>query len=177
MDGYDGNTGEGEIEGIKALQDESIADYTVNEENYEEQQAYLNICAEEAAIKQLTASTSSDPQEVDKRSIFVGNVDWSATTQELKNHFAGCGAINRVTILCDKMTGRPKGFAYVEFVDESSVSNGITLQGSILRGRLLKVMPKRTNIPAFFLKRGRPTRRPRVRTFPTYGHYPYHPYK
>ena len=38
-------------------------------------------------------------------------VDYSATAQELENHFHGCGSIHRVTILCDKFTGQPKGYA------------------------------------------------------------------
>ena len=52
-----------------------------------------------------------DAEEVDSRSIYVGNVDYGATPEELQNHFQSCGTINRVTILCDKFTGHPKGFA------------------------------------------------------------------
>ncbi len=37
-------------------------------------------------------------------------MDYSATAQELENHFHGCGSIHRVTILCDKFTGQPKGY-------------------------------------------------------------------
>lgn len=37
-------------------------------------------------------------------------VDYSATAEELEQHFHGCGAVNRVTILCDKFSGHPKGF-------------------------------------------------------------------
>ena len=42
-------------------------------------------------------------------SIYVGQVDYSATPEELVSHFGACGTIERVTIVCDKMTGRPKG--------------------------------------------------------------------
>ena len=35
-------------------------------------------------------------------------VDYSATAEELEQHFHGCGAVNRVTILCDKFSGQPK---------------------------------------------------------------------
>merc|ERR1719348_2971452 len=34
--------------------------------------------------------------------------------EKLEQHFHGCGSINRVTILCNKFDGHPKGFAYVE---------------------------------------------------------------
>lgn len=52
-----------------------------------------------------------DREDVDARSIFVGNVDYTATPEEIQAHFAsGPGSINRVTILLDKFTGHPKGW-------------------------------------------------------------------
>jgi RNA recognition motif-containing protein len=39
--------------------------------------------------------------------VFVNNVDWGATPEELQQHFATCGTVNRVTILTDKF-GNPK---------------------------------------------------------------------
>lgn len=51
-----------------------------------------------------------DKEDVDARSIFVGNVDYSATPEEIQAHFQSCGSINRVTILLDKFSGHPKGF-------------------------------------------------------------------
>ena len=42
-------------------------------------------------------------------------VDYSATAEELEQHFHGCGAVNRVTILCDKFSGHPKGFVIFFF--------------------------------------------------------------
>lgn len=38
-------------------------------------------------------------------------VDYGATPEEIQGHFQACGTINRVTILCDKFTGHPKGYA------------------------------------------------------------------
>ena len=56
-------------------------------------------------------SSREDREDVDARSIFVGNVDYSATPEEIQTHFAtGAGTINRVTILLDKFTGHPKGW-------------------------------------------------------------------
>lgn len=51
----------------------------------------------------------TDKDDVDSRSIFVGNVDYSASPEEVQAHFQSCGSINRVTILLDKFTGQPKG--------------------------------------------------------------------
>ena len=39
----------------------------------------------------------------------LAQVDYGATPEEIQQHFASCGNINRVTILCDKFTGHPKG--------------------------------------------------------------------
>jgi len=88
-----------------------------------------------------------DKMEIDARSIYVGNVDYGATAEELEQHFHGCGSINRVTIQCDKYSGHPKGFAYIEFADKDSVSTAAALDESLFRGRQIKVLPKRTNRP------------------------------
>merc|ERR1712127_301167 len=85
--------------------------------------------------------------DADNRSIYCGNVDYGATAEEVEAHFHGCGSINRVTILCDKFTGHPKGFAYVEFADKDSVATAMALDESLFRGRQIKVNPKRTNRP------------------------------
>ena len=71
--------------------------------------------------------------EVDARSVYVGNVDYGATAEELEQHFHGCGSINRVTILCNKYDGNPKGFAYVEFADKDSVDTAMALDDSLFR--------------------------------------------
>lgn len=72
---------------------------------------------EAAKLREMQASldqahrdlSSDDKEDVDSRSIFVGNVDYSASPEEIQAHFQSCGSINRVTILLDKFTGQPKG--------------------------------------------------------------------
>jgi len=91
--------------------------------------------------------TIEEKMEADNRSIYVGNVDYTATAEELEGHFHGCGSVERVTILCDKFTGHPKGFAYVEFADPDSVNTAQALDDSLFKGRQIKVLPKRTNRP------------------------------
>ncbi|KAI9209646.1 uncharacterized protein BJ171DRAFT_5177 [Polychytrium aggregatum] len=103
--------------------------------------------AQDASASASHAPSDANREEVDARSIFVGNVDYSTTPEEIQAHFQACGPINRVTILCDKYTGHPKGFAYVEFADPSVVHNALVLNESLFKGRLLKVTAKRTNIP------------------------------
>eukprot|EP01099_Mayorella_cantabrigiensis_P005143 TRINITY_DN4022_c0_g1_i4.p1 TRINITY_DN4022_c0_g1~~TRINITY_DN4022_c0_g1_i4.p1 ORF type:complete len:211 (+),score=51.86 TRINITY_DN4022_c0_g1_i4:46-633(+) len=102
--------------------------------------------------KEMGSAYPVNNKEVDARSVFVGNVDYGSTPEELQTHFQSCGAINRVTILVDKFSGRPKGFAYIEFVDPESVPNAMAFNDSLFRGRQIKVTQKRTNVPGF--KRG-----------------------
>ena len=71
--------------------------------------------------------------QVDARSVYCGNVDYGATAQELEQHFHGCGGIDRVTIMCNKFNGQPKGFAYVEFADKDSVDTAMALDDSLFR--------------------------------------------
>ncbi|XP_060041003.1 embryonic polyadenylate-binding protein 2 [Erinaceus europaeus] len=76
--------------------------------------------------------------EADHRSVYVGNVDYGGSAEELEAHFNHCGNIHRVTILCDKFSGHPKGYAYIEFASESSVQAAVGLDSSVFRGRIIK---------------------------------------
>lgn len=100
------------------------------------------------------AASQANREEVDSRSIFVGNVDYACTPEEVQQHFQACGTVNRVTILTDKF-GQPKGFAYVEFLEQEAIQEALQLNESELHGRQLKVMAKRTNVPGMKQYRGR----------------------
>ncbi|ODV81292.1 RNA-binding domain-containing protein [Suhomyces tanzawaensis NRRL Y-17324] len=92
--------------------------------------------------------TDEEKRDIDSRSVYIGNVDYAATPAELQQHFASAGVVQRVTILLNKFTGQPKGFAYLEFADTDGVNKAVaTLDGSSFRDRELKVSAKRTNIP------------------------------
>ncbi len=86
------------------------------------------------------ATNKQDEDDVDSRSVYVGQVDYEATPEELQAHFQSCDSINRVTIICDKFTGRPKGYAYVEFESVEGAETAVSLNESIFRGRQLKVV-------------------------------------
>merc|ERR1711998_793736 len=71
---------------------------------------------EATKLKQISEAEASDApdgnaeqKEVDQRPLYVGQVDYNATPEELQAHFQSCGTINRVTIICDKWTGNSKG--------------------------------------------------------------------
>ncbi|XP_062327095.1 embryonic polyadenylate-binding protein 2 [Osmerus eperlanus] len=111
--------------------------------------------------------THEERMDADNRSVYVGNVDYGATADELEIHFNGCGPVNRVTILCDRFSGHPKGFAYIEFSDRDSVQTAIGLDETMFRGRVIKVLPKRTNMPGISStdRGGQRGNRPRGRGF------------
>lgn len=104
--------------------------------------------AEAAKLREMQATLDSNEpnlreskEDIDSRSVFVGNVDYSASPEEIQTHFGSCGAINRVTILLDKFSGQPKGYAYVEFAEPNMVNNAIVLNESTFKGRALKASP------------------------------------
>ncbi|KUI58564.1 Polyadenylate-binding protein 2 [Cytospora mali] len=117
---------------------------------------------EAAKLREMQANLDNQAEhmqesksDVDSRSIFVGNVDYSASPEEIQAHFQSCGSINRVTILLDKFTGQPKGYAYVEFTEPSLVAQALVLNESMFKGRNIKVVPKRTNVPGMSSRGGR----------------------
>lgn len=103
-------------------------------------------------------------REIDSRSVFVGNVDFTTTPEELEKYFEPCGVVNRITIPTNKFTGNPKGYAYVEFSTTQPIANALQLNESLFKGRMLKVTEKRTNLPGFS-KRGHRGRGGRGRGF------------
>jgi len=126
----------------------------------------------QADLDQQSNDLREDKEDIDSRSIFVGNVDYAVSPEDLQEHFQSCGGINRVTILLDKFTGHPKGYAYVEFKEPSMVAQALVLNESVLHGRNLKVTPKRTNVPGLTARgRGRGGPRGRGRGFGR-GSYP-----
>jgi len=162
-----------ELEAIKARVREMEEEAQKLKEMQSEVERQMNISGGSniSAGSESGLLSTEDKVDADNRSVYVGNVDYYATAEELEAHFHGCGAINRVTILCDKFTGHPKGFAYVEFVDTLSVDAATALSDSLFRGRQIKVNPKRTNRPGISCTdRGRPRRRPRANFY--YGYQP-----
>lgn len=110
---------------------------------------------QETAGGDMSHPTDEEKRDVDSRSIYIGNVDYASTPLEVQQHFSSAGVVNRVTILMNKLTGQPKGFAYLEFADAESVDKAVaTLDGSMFRDRPLKVSAKRTNIPGINVNRG-----------------------
>ena len=72
--------------------------------------------------------------------IFVGNLDFGATEESLRSLFEAHGAVERVSIVTDRDTGRSRGFAFVEMSDSSEAQRAISaLNGTNMGGRSLNV--------------------------------------
>ena len=74
------------------------------------------------------------------KNLFVGNLPFSATEDELRDMFSAFGEIQQVRIMTDRDTGRSRGFAFVEIADDEAAAKAISaLNGKELGGRALTV--------------------------------------
>lgn len=72
--------------------------------------------------------------------LFVGNLDWSVTGDDLRALFAAAGTVTDAVVLMDKMTGRSRGFGFVTMGTEDEAKAAIEkLNGSDLKGRKINV--------------------------------------
>ena len=87
-------------------------------------------------------------------SIYVGNLPFSASEDEIREMFAAFGAVQSVKLISDRETGRPRGFGFVE-MDPSAAAAAIqALNGADMGGRALRINEAQERAP-------RPPRRPR----------------
>jgi RNA recognition motif-containing protein len=74
------------------------------------------------------------------KKIYVGNLPFTSTEDELRALFARHGSVESVAVITDRETGRPRGFAFVEMSEASAAADAIkALDGSQLGGRALRV--------------------------------------
>lgn len=72
--------------------------------------------------------------------LYVGNLPFSATEAELNKLFGGVGQVSRTSIVTDRETGRPRGFAFVEMATDAEAQAAVqSLDGQSLGGRQIQV--------------------------------------
>ena len=99
------------------------------------------------------------------RKVFVGNLSFDVTRDELLEAFAAAGKVVDAKVPTDRETGRPRGFAFVEFEDEEAVQRCISLMnGAPLKGRPLRVSEAEDRPPRA-PGAGRPMRPPSMASF------------
>lgn len=73
------------------------------------------------------------------KKLYVGNLPWSSTEDEVRSAFEAYGEVMSVNLIEDRETGRPRGFGFVE-MDESGATEAIEgMDGTDFGGRTLKV--------------------------------------
>ncbi|PIU28443.1 RNA-binding protein [Candidatus Woesebacteria bacterium CG07_land_8_20_14_0_80_44_9] len=72
--------------------------------------------------------------------LFVGNLDYTVVADDLKSLFASAGTVVDAVVIMDKMTGRSRGFGFVEMSKDEEAKKAIeTLNGSELKARKINV--------------------------------------
>ncbi len=74
------------------------------------------------------------------KNIYVGNLPWKISNEELSDLFQAHGAVRRAEVITDRETGRSRGFGFVEMENDSEAQKAIeALNGTDLQGRPLTV--------------------------------------
>lgn len=73
------------------------------------------------------------------KSIYVGNLSYDATEEELKTLFAQYGEVESVKLVTDRETGKPRGFGFVQMEDKGALAAIEALNGKELGGRNLRI--------------------------------------
>lgn len=81
------------------------------------------------------------------KSLYVGNLPWSATEEEVRNLFANHGNVNSVKLVSDRETGRARGFGFVEMEDADAAGAIEALDGMSFGGRTLRVNEAQPRAP------------------------------
>jgi RNA recognition motif-containing protein len=73
------------------------------------------------------------------KKLYVGNLPYSATEDELRDLFSQHGKVHSVSVISDRETGQPRGFAFVEMDDEGAAAAIGALEQTQFGGRNLRV--------------------------------------
>ena len=71
--------------------------------------------------------------------LFVGNIQFDTTDEQLRAHFEQCGAVLRATVSYDRATNKPRGYGFVEMPDRDAADAITHLNGVELFGRPLNI--------------------------------------
>lgn len=76
---------------------------------------------------------------MDQRKLFVGNLPFKISSNELQDVFEEFGEVEDLVIITDRETGRSKGFGFVTFGNEESAKKALALDGKEIQGRQIRV--------------------------------------
>jgi cold-inducible RNA-binding protein len=76
--------------------------------------------------------------------LYVGGIPYSTTDDALREHFSQAGTVQSATVITDRMTGRSKGFGFVEMGSDEEAQNAVSMfDGKEFEGRTLRVSEAR----------------------------------
>jgi RNA recognition motif-containing protein len=82
------------------------------------------------------------------KNIYVGNMSFDTTQDKLQEMFGVHGEVTEVRVITDRVTGRPRGFGFVEMATDEAANAAIAaLDGQEVNGRMLKVNEARPRAP------------------------------
>ncbi|KAH9822049.1 cleavage stimulation factor subunit 2 tau variant-like [Teratosphaeria destructans] len=82
----------------------------------------------------------AQPREKGGRVVFIGNIPYTVSEEEICHLFSSCGTVVNFRLVYDKETGKPKGFGFLEFTDTDSAASAVrNLNDHQLHGRTLRV--------------------------------------
>ena len=77
---------------------------------------------------------------MNQNTLFVGNLSYQTMEKDLQEYFSQVGAVTSVNLMMDKVTGRSRGFAFVEFATPEEATKAVEqFQGKEFQGRALTV--------------------------------------
>lgn len=78
-------------------------------------------------------------EEKNKKKLFVGNLSWKTSEEKLKEHFESVGEVTSAKIVIDQMTGKSRGFGFVEMPESAATAAVTKLNDQPLDDRKLRV--------------------------------------
>ena len=96
------------------------------------------------------------------KKLYIGNLSYNVTNNVLEELFSPIGEVASVNVITDRMTGRSRGFGFVEMAESTAAQQAIAqLNGHMLDGRAIKVAEARPHQPRGFRDESRGGRRRR----------------
>ena len=79
-------------------------------------------------------------EQTEKNKLYVGNLPYTTTQDQLKEMFSEAGEVVEAVVISDKFSGRSKGFGFVTMKDEAAAQKAVeTMDGKEMDGRAIKV--------------------------------------
>ena len=101
-----------------------------------------------AQDQQATTYGGASNEETQLNTVFVGNISFDATENDIRAFFASCGAVVQINVPKDRSSGAHKGIAFVTFADFKGVMQALARDGDELCGRNVKIKKSDAKKPA-----------------------------